>query len=152
MSQQQIRVSPYYSAIRNVASEVGLRKCNERAFAGMSGSIGVWLWVDLTIKEIEVLKKRGEWAFGIPDTSTVKRRLNYLADPAWLDDGLPRPEDSPPLWRHLPVNVNDVDPSGRGHVRNQSAYQPAEGEPAQTRAMKTSLAPPAPRMEAKKVD
>ena len=147
MSQTVIKVNRHYAALRSIAHEVGLRKCNERAFAGMKGSIGVWLWVDLTIKEVEALKKRGEWRWEVPDTSTVKRRLNYLADSAWLDDGLLRPEDSPPLWRHLSVNVNDVDPSGRGHVRNQSGYQPIEirTEEATTEVNRQQAASPTPQ-------
>lgn len=125
MNQQEIRFSPYHAAIQTIADEVGRRKCNEREFAGMSGSIGVWLWIDLTIKAIEALKKRGEWRFEVPNEATVRRRLNYLADSDWIDQGIPRPEDYPPKWKHLNVNINDSDRIS-GHVSNQSAYQPIE--------------------------
>jgi hypothetical protein len=89
MEQQQARVdSPYRRAIRGIAHAVGLRVVAERSWFGTS-TIGVWLWVAKVEEKIQELKVRGEWDYpqGVPDTSTVKRRINYLADPVWLDEG-----------------------------------------------------------------
>lgn len=123
MSLREVRVIPYRIAIQNLADEVGLRKCNERAFGGLPGSIGIWNWVDLTTKATESEKKAGRWRFNIPEIETVRRLIAYLADPDEIDAKVPRPADSPPKWRHLAFPIMDVDPCTR-HVRNQSGYVP----------------------------
>lgn len=33
-----------------------------------------------------------------------------LADPDWLDEGVPRPLDEAPLWDHLALEYCDIDP------------------------------------------
>lgn len=120
----------YRLAVQQLAHEVGLAKCQERTFVGLPGSIGIWCWVDLTIKAAEEEKKKGTWPWNIPNIETVRRLINYLADPKEIDAGVPRPPDSPPKWIHLKLDYPDVDPR-TGHVRRQSTYRPVDISPAE---------------------
>jgi len=126
VAQQVVREdSPYRRAIRGIAHAVGLRVVASRSFSGMSDTIGVWYWVAETEKAIQKLKEQRQWDYpqGVPDASTIKRRINYLADPKWLDEGVPRPQDEPPLWDHLALEYFDVDPM-MSTTRKQSSYRP----------------------------
>jgi len=108
-----------------VADEVGKRKVNEREFAGAKGTIGILYWTDLTLKEIEKLKKLNLWTFKLPPPDRVARAINYLADANWLENGVPRPIDEPPRWEHVGpawATYPDVCPS-RSDVKNQSTYR-----------------------------
>ncbi len=125
MSVQVRRPSPFRIATQNLADEVMSLKCKERDFAGLPGSIGIWLAVDLTIRKAEQEKKAGRWRFNVPDIETVRRLIAYLADPEEIDDKVSRPEDSPPKWKHLTFQISDIDPR-TAHVRYQSGYTLSE--------------------------
>ncbi len=124
MSLQQVRISPYYAAIRSVAHETGKLILEERRRFGQS-TVGIWKWTDETLKAIERLRSLGLWRWDVPDIETVRRRIAYLASAEWMDEGLPRDADSPPMWEHLSCKYADVDPR-TGHVRLQSSYRMKE--------------------------
>ena len=50
--------------------------------------------------------------------------MNYLADEEWLDEGIPRPLDEPPLWERTPFKVMDGNPrKALDVVELQSGYR-----------------------------
>ncbi len=111
-----VRMNPYFDAVRGATHAIGLRLSRGRQFNGTGEQVGIWVWIDEVIKEIERSKTGGFWEYQVPDIETVRRRISELADERIQD---------PPLWVHLPKKYPDIDPfNGRGHVRRQSTYIP----------------------------
>lgn len=145
MSEQVQRANSYYAAIRNEAHVTGERLANSRTFWHENPAIGINYWVSEVIRSIRGLKEAKLWRFDVPNEATVRRRINYMADPSWLDEEEPRPPDSRPLWEHLPLRIMDKDPQ-TAHLSLQSAYRMVmpEGESprdAHSPAQGGSLAP-----------
>ena len=130
MSQQTIRDS--YLSLRSILHGVGLQECMKRGyFVDVPGSIGVHHWTFLAYSKIAELSRLGRWEGKVPNEPTLRRRANYLASKDWVDEGIPRPLDEPPLWVHLSLQVKDVNPwKSREVVELQSAYRPASREDA----------------------
>lgn len=130
MSQQQVRVqTPMRKAAQQVASFVGKRICEERMRfppawrAPAPASVGVWKWLDEAMKEIARLKEARQWDYEVPDTDTVHRLINYLADKDETDDGVARGADDPPQWERMGLKYLDTDPRGIKGVKVQSTYR-----------------------------
>ena len=120
---QQIHRDTYLS-LRSILHRVGSMKARERGFAGLGASIGVHLWTWLAEQEMIRLKQAGLWEGDVPNEPTLRRRVNYLADEEWLDEGIPRPSDEPPLWERTPFKVMDGNPrKALDVVELQSGYR-----------------------------
>jgi hypothetical protein len=133
-----------YLSLRAVLHNVGLRECSKRGFfTGAYGSIGVHCWTWLCIRKIEEMKKNGQWEGKVPNEATVRRRINYLASEEWIDEGIPRPPDEPPLWKHLHSQVKDVNPwKSLEVVEWQSGYAPREDGASSAQSPSPAFPPP----------
>lgn len=112
--QKALAESPKMVAVRGFTHAIGLRIVAARSFEGLGGSVGIWKWIDETVKAISEAKRQGRWEYDVPDIETVRRRISELADPRIQD---------PPLWRHLDQKYSDVHPR-TSTVRLQSTYTP----------------------------
>lgn len=121
---QQIAHDTYLS-LRSVLHSVGLQECLARDFGLGAGAIGIHKWTFLASAKISELNRNRLWEGKVPNEPTIRRRANYMASKEWIDDGIPRPLDEPPLWVHLPFPIKDVNPwKGREVSELQSAYRP----------------------------
>ena len=123
----QVIVRDPYLSLRSILHRVGLQECMKRGyFVGAPGSIGIHAWTFLAYSKIADLSGAKKWEGKVPNEPTIRRRANYLSDESWIDEGLPRPIDEPPLWTHLSLEIKDVNPwKSREVVELQSAYRPA---------------------------
>ncbi len=122
---QQVQRPDTYASIRAILHAVGLREVASRDWwAKGTGQIGVHKWTWLANKEIISLKTRKLWEKPLPNEATLRRRINYLADERWVDDGILRPLEEPPLWKHLSLQIKDVNPwKGLDVVESMSGYR-----------------------------
>jgi hypothetical protein len=119
LTQNPKKQTPKRKAIQQIANAVGLNIVRERMYFEMPGTVGIWHWVDATLKEIDRLKG---WLYGKTDIETVRRLIAYLADPNEVDNGVPRLKDDPPMWEHLLLKYADTDPRTQT-TRVQSTYR-----------------------------
>ena len=116
-------INPFKDAVRSYAHAIGLRLVKSREFVGQPGELGIVRWADAVIEAIKIAKSRKEWDYQIPDENTVHRQINYLADPNWVCEDVPRPPGEKTLWLHVPKKIWELD-ARTGEGRPQSTYKP----------------------------
>jgi len=119
--------SPYRSLMKAVLNEVGRLEIARRKFEGLPLRVGVHVATKKAHEEIIRRARAGRWPFSqIPGEADLRRRLNYMADPDWLDEGVPRTSGSPE-WHICSGKYEDMNPWKDSDLRTvQSCYELAE--------------------------